>query len=119
MLQEERHPRKKAVPRKYKHPVNTVEEKEKCHFSGWMFKEGGSVKSWKKRFVVIWDSYIEYMEAEDSKKPKGVICTFSFLAFVAAQALIGFHFCFNLRHCRQNLSSFPERQEALSRPAVH
>ena len=47
-----------------------------------MFKEGGSVKSWKKRFVVIWDSYIEYMEAEDSKKPKGVICTFSFLAFV-------------------------------------
>lgn len=48
---------------------------------GWMWKEGGVVKSWKRRLFVLYESEIEYYARATDEKPKGVIslqnCTVS------------------------------------------
>ncbi|GKT36704.1 hypothetical protein ADUPG1_009616 [Aduncisulcus paluster] len=41
---------------------------------GWMVKQGGRIKTWKKRFFVLYSSgRLYYSLAEDSPKPKGII----------------------------------------------
>ena len=41
--------------------------------SGWLKKQGGSWKSWKKRFFVIDGTKLKYFKNEKDSNPKGVV----------------------------------------------
>jgi len=54
---------------------------DKIFRSGWMYKEGGLVRSWKRRLFILYSNSIEYYTSVTDESPKGVItldtCTIS------------------------------------------
>jgi hypothetical protein len=53
---------------------------------GWLTKEGGTIKSWKKRWCVFADGQITYYTAPPSKVPSppslSLLSSFSFFIFI-------------------------------------
>jgi RAC serine/threonine-protein kinase len=41
--------------------------------SGWMQKQGGSYKSWKKRYCILKDGYFYYYKEKTDPNPQGVV----------------------------------------------
>jgi hypothetical protein len=41
---------------------------------GWMIKQGGGFKSWKRRFFMLVNDKLYYFEKENSKEPNGTLC---------------------------------------------
>eukprot|EP00049_Salpingoeca_infusionum_P015767 m.309246 g.309246 ORF g.309246 m.309246 type:complete len:390 (+) comp15945_c3_seq2:224-1393(+) len=41
--------------------------------SGWLTKEGGRAKTWKRRYFILTNNCLYYFESEDASKPKGTI----------------------------------------------
>ena len=40
---------------------------------GWLFKEGGQIRSWHRRYFVLKDSALYYFANDQDKEPKGII----------------------------------------------
>jgi len=45
----------------------------KCQFSGWMFKKGKRIRSWKQRWFELHEDRLEYYEVENGEKPINTI----------------------------------------------
>ena len=40
---------------------------------GWLWKQGGKVRSWKRRWVILSKSVLYYFEGEKESSPKGLV----------------------------------------------
>lgn len=50
-----------------------MSETSKCDFSGWMFKKGKRIRSWKQRWFKLHKDRLEYYEVENGEKPINTI----------------------------------------------
>ncbi len=62
-------------------PQGQLDVSGKVFKVGWMFKEGSTIRNWKRRFFVLYGDRIEYFKGPHADKPKGSIelqtCTIS------------------------------------------
>eukprot|EP00761_Pharyngomonas_kirbyi_P007086 gb/GECH01007095.1/.p1 GENE.gb/GECH01007095.1/~~gb/GECH01007095.1/.p1 ORF type:complete len:206 (+),score=65.44 gb/GECH01007095.1/:1-618(+) len=57
----------------HRKPVNRWNKGGAVAHRGWLIKQGGAVKNWKKRFCVLQDGSLQYYKDENDSEPRGVI----------------------------------------------
>lgn len=68
------------------------------HKEGYMSKQGGSWKTWKRRFFVLRGNFITYYESEGEASPKGVINLDGCEIEICKSSKWGKEFCFEIHH---------------------